>query len=407
VTVGVPKADAVGVAALVDASFTKPDEWSSGFGLIGDDFRGLFVGQPDPAERLDMMVTAFSAQLVKGPLPEEGPRPPSPYAYFLGWAEQDHLPSGATRHFTDRNLATVQTAFASQGVPGAETTAFAMMGSGFAVAAVLPVTLPGARTDYFAVQDGLTWARDLLEGDVETPYNWQTAPVVSFQAGRTYHERQTVAVFGPGFAPGVHLGRYRNEIGVFPYLFSAPGGWYGHDISATGRTVVERDGQVILDEPVIGTVLPEAPPEDSAYRIRVEANRTAPNRLSTSVTAEWTFRSATVPGDEVRPFPLSAVRFAPPVNQQNTAPAGKVWLVPLEVQRAPNSAAGRARTLTVEVSYDDGATWRHVPVLRFGQQGLVVLHHPAGAGFVSLRASSDDTAGNTVKQTVIRAYATA
>jgi hypothetical protein len=405
VAMTVPRPDAVGVASLVDTAFVKAAEWSAGFGLLGGDFTGVFVGQPDPAERLDMMTSAFSLQLVKGPLPDEGPLPPSPYAYFLGHAVQDHLPTGFTRRFADRDLATVHTAFATQGVPNGETAAFAQMGTGFAVAAGLPVTLPSTRTDHFAVQSGLTWGRDLLEGNFDTPYNWQTAPPATFQAGRTYHERQNLAVFGPGWSPFVDVGRFQNQIGVFPLLFSAPGGWYGHDASATGRTVVERDGQVILDEPVIGTVVPSVPVEDSAYKIRVEAKRTTPNSLSTGVTAEWTFRSATVPGEEARPFPLSAVRFAPPVNQQNTAPAGRVWLVPVEVQRAPNSAAGRARTLTVEVSYDDGATWRHVPVLRFGQQGLALLHHPAGAGFVSLRAGSADAAGNTVTQTVIRAYA--
>jgi hypothetical protein len=45
-----------------------------------------------------------------------------------------------------------------------------------------------------------------------------------------------------------------------------------------------------------------------------------------------------------------------------------------------------------------------VPVVRSGQYGVVVVKHPATAGFVSLRAASTDTAGNTVKQTIIRAY---
>ncbi|GAA0926792.1 hypothetical protein GCM10009560_28950 [Nonomuraea longicatena] len=33
-----------------------------------------------------------------------------------------------------------------------------------------------------------------------------------------------------------------------------------------------------------------------------------------------------------------------------------------------------------------------------------MLRHPAGDGFVSLRAKATDTSGNTVEQTVIRAY---
>jgi hypothetical protein len=34
----------------------------------------------------------------------------------------------------------------------------------------------------------------------------------------------------------------------------------------------------------------------------------------------------------------------------------------------------------------------------------VILRHPAGDGFVSLRARSSDASGDTVEQTVIRAY---
>jgi hypothetical protein len=122
------------------------------------------------------------------------------------------------------------------------------------------------------------------------------------------------------------------------------------------------------------------------------------------VNVAWTFRSRHVPGNTPQALPLSAVRFAPPVNRDNTAPAGTVLAIPLTVQRQPGSLAGRARTLTVEVSYDDGATWSDADVRRHGQHGVASLRHPAGAGFVSLRASSTDETGNTVSQTVIRAY---
>ncbi|MET9251433.1 hypothetical protein [Nonomuraea sp. NPDC003709] len=52
------------------------------------------------------------------------------------------------------------------------------------------------------------------------------------------------------------------------------------------------------------------------------------------------------------------------------------------------------------MSYDDGAIWTKAEV----RGSRVVLRHPVGDGFVSLRARSGDTAGNAVEQTVIRAY---
>jgi hypothetical protein len=70
-------------------------------------------------------------------------------------------------------------------------------------------------------------------------------------------------------------------------------------------------------------------------------------------------------------------------------------VVPVTVH-SPN----RNRSLSVQVSYDDGKTWKAAPVIA----GVVVLNHPKGPGFVSLRARATDVQGNTLEQTVIRAY---
>jgi hypothetical protein len=55
--------------------------------------------------------------------------------------------------------------------------------------------------------------------------------------------------------------------------------------------------------------------------------------------------------------------------------------------------------LTVDVSYDDGATWQSAPV----SGGRVIVNNPAG-GAVSLRATAIDQAGNRVDQTFKSAY---
>jgi hypothetical protein len=57
----------------------------------------------------------------------------------------------------------------------------------------------------------------------------------------------------------------------------------------------------------------------------------------------------------------------------------------------------------VDVSYDDGATWRPAKVTGGNAQYSAELVHPAGA-FVSLRSRATDTAGTVVEQTTLRAY---
>jgi hypothetical protein len=162
---------------------------------------------------------------------------------------------------------------------------------------------------------------------------------------------------------------------------------------------------VLADVPSTRAAVAGQPPAAATYTVRVESSNTDGTwTLSTSVSCEWTFRSAAPPPDRAAVLPLSTVRFAPPVDDTNTAPAGRPFLVPVEIQRQPDSGAAPARTLSVDVSYDDGRTWRSVPVTQAGDRWLAILRHPTGAGFVSLRGHTVDTKGTTNTVTAIRAY---
>ncbi|MFD1539403.1 hypothetical protein [Nonomuraea guangzhouensis] len=72
-------------------------------------------------------------------------------------------------------------------------------------------------------------------------------------------------------------------------------------------------------------------------------------------------------------------------------------------------AAGRAlatdRQIRLDLSDDDGKSWRSVPVTRTESGWTAGVPNPSTAGFVSLRAVVTDTAGNGVTQTITRAHA--
>jgi hypothetical protein len=57
-------------------------------------------------------------------------------------------------------------------------------------------------------------------------------------------------------------------------------------------------------------------------------------------------------------------------------PSGGVHAVPVSVTAQPGSGAGTLGSLTVDVSFDDGATWRKMPVVA----GFVKVAHPQGKG---------------------------
>lgn len=103
-------------------------------------------------------------------------------------------------------------------------------------------------------------------------------------------------------------------------------------------------------------------------------------------------------------MPLLAVRFAPDLDDHNAAPAGRRFTIPVSVERN-RAALGSVHTPTVEVSYDDGRTWRATNVKRHHGKWTVTVNHPAGAEFVSLRGGVSDADGNSEKVTIIRAYA--
>lgn len=99
------------------------------------------------------------------------------------------------------------------------------------------------------------------------------------------------------------------------------------------------------------------------------------------------------------PVDVSVVRFTPRLDGTNSAPAGRTWEIPVAVQRADGSVE-RPCQLSVDVSYDEGQTWR--PAMVSG--GEVKVRHPNHAKSLSLRAFATDEDGGTVRQTVIRAY---
>jgi hypothetical protein len=98
-----------------------------------------------------------------------------------------------------------------------------------------------------------------------------------------------------------------------------------------------------------------------------------------------------------------AVRYAPELDANNRAPAGKELPDPFSIDRLGD--IGRISDLGVEASFDDGRRWTRLRGGRpRGGRDVASIAHPAGNGFVSLRASVTDDRGNTVEQTIVRAY---
>ncbi|MFJ6676440.1 S8 family serine peptidase [Actinosynnema sp. NPDC091369] len=394
--------DATAVPQVADINLNR----SSGNRRVGFSI-AFFEGLPEhltlaqtgpalPDDELDLFIgSQFKAEPVDG----------AQVAYRFGWAESGRVPTGFVRAPARDELAEVRTEFG----PGRAEDVFAHGGNGIGPsgsggwAVLLPVEPGGTAVDYVTTTD-VRWSWQLIhvQGEFDIVANY-TAPDRSYRPGDRGRESFNFPVFGPGLPASrfEYLARYADRIRVEVPLLNDAANNLGGSAYESGRTTLYRDGTKIgeIAEPGGQFTVPDGP---ARYRAEVDlVRRPGISDLSTRVTGAWTFRSAAAPDGAMRRLPMSVVRFAPRLDPTGGTPAGRLLRIPLTVEQYQGADNGRVRAVEVDVSFDDGKTWRKVPVV--GGAALVRNAGEAG-GYASLRAKGSDSKGNTFEHSVIRAY---
>ncbi|WP_146104230.1 S8 family serine peptidase [Nonomuraea solani] len=387
-----PSADAVPLSAQVVYQWQTADgPLARGWG--GKAFDRSFTAQLGPARDYEGLLTEVAAEWTAGT-----------DVYRVAWFQPGRVVTGFKRSVDPKTLATIRMDYAAH-LSDAQVAAY---GRAWPRDGGIPshlagawFTTPSVRTVHVNTDGGIRWQHRLREVGADGRVNEFQSGFTHYRAGQVTTERWNRGVFGPslpsGDQPGDSVSRTGDVIAADLWMFGDGRGSLGKSTRATGHTTLYRDGVLVGEAPSL-TAKFSVPAGRAAYRLVAEAERGSPATLSTRVSVAWTFRSDTT--DALTRLPVSVVSFAPELDARNTAPAGRIFTVPVSVRSLPGSTAGRARDLSVEVSYDDGATWAKAEV----RHSRIVLRHPDGDGFVSLRATSIDTSGNTVEQTVIRAY---
>ncbi|UIX33861.1 hypothetical protein [Streptomyces sp. GQFP] len=174
--------------------------------------------------------------------------------------------------------------------------------------------------------------------------------------------------------------------------------------SASAQSSLQVDGEEIpLSSSPADTITEVTVPDQAGtYKLTLDNSRDPGlSSVSTRVRAEWTFRSAETPEDEPAALPVSVIRYSPELSLDSTAKAGERFEVPFTIEGA--AAGQQPAKLAFEVSYDEGATWQSAEAV---DGTHLSLEHPAEPGSVSLRAELTDDSGNTLVQTIERAYLT-
>jgi hypothetical protein len=288
---------------------------------------------------------------------------------------------------------------------------------------------PGAfeRTEFY-FGPGFHWRPTLYDLRLfpgETDFGFpvmESAIVRDYRPGQTYHEQWNQAPFGSAFADR-HTGpaaltlrnapgaaRSGDALTVAPTLYadqSQPALRVFSFENDHVRSALFRDGQLVVERVTTAETsnFPpvEVPPEPATYRFEQEATRSIGTfDLSTRVTATWTFRSEHVPGEAPAILPLPTLRFFPALDDHNRT--HHVHVLPAIVERPAGAATPRITAITVEASFDDGATWSRVPALSHDDRWLGLIVAPIRATHVSLRSTASDVDGRQVEQSIVRAY---
>ncbi|WP_043622163.1 S8 family peptidase [Nonomuraea candida] len=276
---------------------------------------------------------------------------------------------------------------------------------------------PRVRTDYVTPDPDLRWSTSA--GTPEWPYNTQwphpdTARVLltspefrAYGAG----ERVSRTVFRQPLLPGVNprdpVRREGDTLSLSMQGFVDAHGNFGETYTSDFDGGMKTDFRLYQGDTLLwqtnylpagsGTVTPD----ESAYRIEYDLrNEAGWAKLATRTRGVWTFTSRRAAEPAV--IPLLIASFDAPVDLTNRAGSRRLGLTLRHQEGAEQSAI---KDVSLEVSYDDGATWKGVRLRDKGKRAYEATLGRAPSGFVSLRVNASDVRGNTVSQEVIRAYA--
>ncbi|WP_052762701.1 S8 family peptidase [Jiangella alkaliphila] len=358
--------------------------------------------------------------------------PSSPFVYDLVHTERGRIPAELSYVAATDDLAAVERDLGVQLSGSLSEMSWPYDGDDeFSATMSIPVPVaPAARTDYYVADPGTLWQHGLATPQDAYGGQWPVPFVTPLRllsplrpagdpsAGEHSWLRQPLV---PGFNGGKPMTRLGDQLIIPTAGYVDAAGNFGEawaDGFGAGYSALFQvwHGDELLGE-ASGIQLPSGtialPPGEETYRIDYSIeNRTPWAALSTQSRTSWTFVSATTAADgPPAVVPLLTLDHDFGADLGNRLPGPRDRNGPNEITVDVGHLAGadpRITGLTVDVSYDDGASWQPLRVRRSGDMFAAHLpsRPPRGhTGFVSFRFGAADAAGNRIDQEIIRAAA--
>ncbi|WP_327011282.1 S8 family serine peptidase [Dactylosporangium sp. NBC_01737] len=331
--------------------------------------------------------------------------PDTPYVYDLVAQYPGRIPADLSYRPRPNDLARVDMRFhGSAAVAGGEYRWNFRPYRQVAVGFLQWQNMPGTRTDWVSSPAGTSWMEDAFTGPglaVES-----RSGVHAYAAG----SRQVSDWFAPVTHPRNGSGYWWSsrqagfvEFNVQPWTDSGTDHGGSMQDGADERLFrVWQDGELMQSSQWPAAYFTPSTEGPTTFVAELRASRDASvYRLTTATHTRWTVRARPVAGPlAVELLPLLQLDYTVGTDLAGDARAGRQSVGVRAVHLPGVVGAGSPAVTAFAVSFDDGATWRAVPV----SGGTARFTPPRDAAFVSLRVTASDSAGNAIEQEVIRAY---
>ncbi|MGK5440923.1 S8 family serine peptidase [Micromonospora sp. URMC 105] len=348
---------------------------------------------------------ALIRQIRSGPTKVEvASQPVAEYLYDLVQAYHNRIPSELTRTETSRTLARIDVGFALP-TPQARGGEFRFdwpSYSDWGIGRTSNRPLAAVRTDWVSTGERYRWGQEAyLESGT-----YQLDTRRSYRAGSHDEERFFTPIERPHLNDNFTLPTRSGD----SLRLDVPG-WGGADHVGMALNAAEQTNQLYQGDTLLGqsssTWISGTAPDaaDLPYRLAVRTRQDpAAGPYSTSTETQWRFRSKAPAGVESTVLPLLQLDYTVDTDAIGTA-KGRADLTVSAAHLPGVTGSGGIGPVTLEISYDDGGHWRKQSLERTPDGAWTAhLTAPEGAAYLSLRAGATDRAGNSVEQTVIRAF---
>lgn len=377
--------------------------------------------------RLDLPVVVLSpveGQEVLGRLDDGDLRmsfagsPDRPYTYDVVQVSAGQVPEEVVHTVSEENSTTVHAAYHHTG--GEEWTkeqrfAWLPWQQSTIVESQQELRTPQERTEIISSGDpGTLWRQHVLHyfsWDSLNPLRDGTShPLRSYEPGEEITYEWHRAVTRPAVPAGTDPLRSGDTLTLqVPEHATGDGSLAMRSVAAQTTMNLWQDGELLHEDTAAWG---DYPVGDGPVQLdlSVVRDQDASWQFSTRTDTSWSFDSHGAGEGVTTVLPLLRVDYDTRVGLDNTVPAGSVR--PLGLRVVHPDGLGDApfiRSAQLWVSYDEGDSWHEVAAVPTGPSrgsgnytALVV--HPQEHESVSLRVEATDADGNSIEQTVLRAY---